>query len=91
MGDMKRALASAGNLSRVMTGLTQTRLMLNMCYRPTLLVLPYISQPMTMVDLIKESYQVQMVGKSNYHRQKSNGLALQPVGFYLIWFAQLTN
>ena len=70
---------------------SQTRQMLNMCYRPTLLVLPYISQPMTMVDLIKESYQVQMVGKSNYQRQKSNDLALQPLGFYLILSAQLTN
>ena len=29
---------------------------------PTILVLPSISQPMTMVDLIKDSYQVQMAG-----------------------------
>ena len=57
---------------------------------PTILVLPSISQPMTMVDLIKEWYQVQMAEKS--HRlQKSNDLALQLVGFYLIWSAPLTN
>ena len=57
---------------------------------PTILVLPSISQPMTMVDLIKEWYQVQMVRKS-HRRQKSNDLALQLVGFYLIWSASLTN
>ena len=58
---------------------------------PTILVLPSISQPMTMVDLIKEWNQVQMAGKSNSRRQKSNDLALQLVGFYLIWSDSLTN
>ena len=37
---------------------------------PTILVLPSISQPMTMVDLIKEWYQDQMARKS-HRRQKA--------------------
>ena len=47
---------------------------------PTILVLNSISQPMTMVDLIKEGNQAQMAEKSNSQGHQSNDLVLQ-LGF----------